>query len=190
MILLPFLNTCTDLISPSSPWLKTSAAMHASLEEVKVIVSVAVEGSPGPVRAMVRLGASIEEAIGVVVRQYGSEGRSPKLDLQAAASFQLHHSHFTLQSLKKSDKIGEVGGRSFYLRTNTNRYGPNSGTETNDGGFYTKLLNEIDRHPSTEQNFSVSFCSHPFLAAIALKFNAFERRTKKICRIMACFLCA
>lgn len=63
-----------------------------------MVVSVTVEGSPGPVRAMVRLGASIDEAIAVVVDKYGREGRSPKLDPEAAASFQLHHSHFSLQS--------------------------------------------------------------------------------------------
>lgn len=67
-------------------------------EEVKVVVNVTVEGSPGPVRAMVRLGASVEEAIGVVLDRYGREGRTPKLDSSAASSFQLHHSHFSLHS--------------------------------------------------------------------------------------------
>lgn len=68
-------------------------------ERAKVVVSVTVEGSPGPVRAMVRMGASVEEAIAAVVDKYSSEGRSPLLDRQAADSFQLHHSHFSLQSM-------------------------------------------------------------------------------------------
>lgn len=63
-----------------------------------MVVSVAVEGSPGPVKAMVRLAGSVEEAIAVVVDQYGREGRSPRLSHQAAAAFELHHSHFSLHS--------------------------------------------------------------------------------------------
>jgi hypothetical protein len=63
-----------------------------------VVVSVTVEGSVGPVKAMVRLGASVGEAIAAVVKRYASEGRSPRLDLAAADSFQLYHSYFTLES--------------------------------------------------------------------------------------------
>ena len=63
-----------------------------------MVVSVTVEGSVGPVKAMVRLGASVGEAIAAVVERYAREGRSPRLDPAAAESFQLHHSHFSLQS--------------------------------------------------------------------------------------------
>jgi hypothetical protein len=62
------------------------------------VVSVTVEGSVGPVKAMVRLGASVGEAIAAVVERYAKEGRSPRLDPAAAEAFQLHHSHFCLQS--------------------------------------------------------------------------------------------
>jgi hypothetical protein len=63
-----------------------------------VVVSVTVEGSTGPVKAMVRLGSSIREAIAAVVERYDREGRSPRLDPASADSFQLHHSHFCLDS--------------------------------------------------------------------------------------------
>jgi hypothetical protein len=69
-----------------------------AVQEAKVVVSVTVEGSVGPVKAMVRLGASVGEAIAAVVERYAREGRSPRLDPAAAESFQLHHSHFSLQS--------------------------------------------------------------------------------------------
>jgi hypothetical protein len=68
------------------------------LQEAKVVVSVTVEGSAGPVKAMVRLGSSIREAITAVVERYDREGRSPRLDPASADCFQLHHSHFCLQS--------------------------------------------------------------------------------------------
>lgn len=56
-----------------------------------------VEGSPGPVRAMVRLGSSVEDTIRLVMDRYGREGRAPKLlPHDAPASFELHPSHFSL----------------------------------------------------------------------------------------------
>lgn len=64
-----------------------------------MLVSVTVEGSVGPIKALVRLGASVEEAIKAVLQRYKSEGRSPRLDTAVTTSFQLHHSHFSLQSM-------------------------------------------------------------------------------------------
>ena len=63
-----------------------------------MVVSVTVVGSVGPVKAMVWLGASVGEAIAAVVERYAREGRTPRLDPAAAEGFQLHHSHFCLQS--------------------------------------------------------------------------------------------
>nr|XP_034600674.1 uncharacterized protein At4g22758 isoform X2 [Setaria viridis] len=94
-------HTCFDVFAPDSPF--SSSPSAASLtkpsprEEAKVVVSVTVEGSVGPVKAMVRLGDSVGEAIAAVVERYAREGRSPRLDLAASESFQLHHSHFSLQ---------------------------------------------------------------------------------------------
>lgn len=68
------------------------------IQEAKVVVSVTVEGSPGPVRAMVKLGATVDETIGAVVSKYKREGRSPRLDWEREDSFELHQSHFSLQS--------------------------------------------------------------------------------------------
>ncbi|CAA7391731.1 unnamed protein product [Spirodela intermedia] len=84
--------------------------------ERKVLVTVTVEGSPGPVRVLVGLQESVGEAIRAVVEGYCREGRSPKLDPAAVASFQLHHTQFCLESLNKEDTLGQVGSRNFYLR--------------------------------------------------------------------------
>lgn len=62
-----------------------------------MVVNVTVEGSPGPVRAMVSLGASVEDTIKLVVDKYGQEGRSPRLDRHALSTFELHNSYFSLQ---------------------------------------------------------------------------------------------
>jgi len=68
-------------------------------KEAKVVVNVTVEGSPGPVRTMVKLGSSVEDTIKRVVDKYTEEGRSPQIDPNMASSFQLHHSYFSLQSM-------------------------------------------------------------------------------------------
>lgn len=66
-------------------------------KDAKVVVNVTVEGSPGPVRTLVKLGASVEDTIKLVVDKYSDEGRTPKLHRDAASSFELHHSYFSLK---------------------------------------------------------------------------------------------
>lgn len=66
-------------------------------KEAKVVVSVTVEGSTGPVRTMVKLGSTVEDTISHVVNKYREEGRSPKIDSNVPSSFQLYLSYFSLQ---------------------------------------------------------------------------------------------
>lgn len=64
-------------------------------EAEKVVINVSVEGSPGPIRILVKLSCSVEETIKMVVDKYRKEGRTPKLDKDLA--FELHQSHFSIQ---------------------------------------------------------------------------------------------
>ncbi|GKU95448.1 hypothetical protein SLEP1_g8808 [Rubroshorea leprosula] len=64
-------------------------------KDAKVVINVSVEGSPGPVRTMVKLGCTVEQTIKLVVNKYAEEGRSPKLDHNF--TFELHQSYFSLQ---------------------------------------------------------------------------------------------
>ncbi|KAI7733256.1 hypothetical protein M8C21_009723 [Ambrosia artemisiifolia] len=114
--------TCTegfslvkDLVLPYSP-----AKIEGYDKDGKVVVNVTVEGSPGPVRTMLKLGSSVEETMDIVKKQYNSEGRSPQLDQHSLSTFELHQSHFSLRCLDKSDMIGDIGGRSFYMRKSNN----------------------------------------------------------------------
>ncbi|KAJ6820304.1 uncharacterized protein M6B38_398410 [Iris pallida] len=166
------------LLPPTTPSRTTSFS-----EEAKVVVTVTVEGSPGPVRAMVKLGATVEEAIGVVVDRYAREGRSPRLDWDgegaaAAGLFQLHHSHFSLQSLNKSEKIGEVGGRSFYLRRSSGNDVVRSEGRNAVGGSEIELVN--GGHNTAP--------AHIF-SFIAQRLRKFKRRTGRIWRILTCITC-
>lgn len=72
--------------------------MQGYMKDAKVVLNVSVEGSPGPVRAMVKLGSTVDETIKLVVDKYSKEGRTPKLDKDEALSFELHQSYFSLQS--------------------------------------------------------------------------------------------
>lgn len=67
-------------------------------KDAKVVVNVTVEGSPGPIRALAKLGSSVEETIRLVIGKYNKEGRTPRLDKDATSTFELHHSYFSLQS--------------------------------------------------------------------------------------------
>lgn len=82
----------------------------------KVLITVTVGGSPGPIRIVVKLGTTVEDSIKHVIRRYDEEGRTPRLPKDAPSSFDLHVSYFSLQCLERSNAIGETGSRSFYLR--------------------------------------------------------------------------
>ncbi|XP_058190322.1 uncharacterized protein At4g22758 [Rhododendron vialii] len=170
-------RTCTDIFSSSESLPLQSPTKFEGAgyrKEAKVVVNVTVEGSPGPVRALVNLGSSVEETIRIVVNKYSEEGRSPLLDKHAAAStFELHQSYFSLQCLSKSEVIGDVGSRSFYLR---------KGSSTD--------------HISSEEIASASTTtpSPPpplfFLTAIMRRcFSKLIRRTCKLWKILGCMHC-
>ncbi|GJM84933.1 hypothetical protein PR202_ga00648 [Eleusine coracana subsp. coracana] len=181
-------HTCFDVFAPDSPFGRSpSAASLAKLnasEEAKVVVSVTVEGSVGPVKAMVRLGASVGEAIAAVLERYAREGRSPRLDPAAAEGFQLHHSHFSLESLNKNDKIGDVGGRNFYLHKNGG-----------SNGLY--LQNEEPDANSSGSEIALSCRGQPsrtpfhcqVLTIVIQKLDKIGRRTKRIWRFITCNNC-
>ncbi|KAG8070573.1 hypothetical protein GUJ93_ZPchr0006g41698 [Zizania palustris] len=178
-------HTCFDVFDPGSPFGRSASAASLSnrnpWEEAKVVLSVTVEGSVGPVKAMVRLGASVGEAIAAVVERYGKEGRSPRLDPAATEAFRLHHSHFCLQSLNKNDKIGDVGGRNFYLHKN-------------DGNNSINLQSEESNLNWTGDGIAQSYGGqqivapnpHQLFAIVIRKLYKIGRLTKRIWRLLTC----
>ncbi|XP_029154094.1 uncharacterized protein At4g22758 isoform X2 [Arachis hypogaea] len=153
-------------------------------KEAKVVVNVTVEGSPGPVRTMVKLGSSVDDTIKRVIDIYREEGRSPSLDLDAPSStFQLHQSHFSLQidfvasclvGLDKSELIGDVGSRSFYLRKSNGTSGMDS--------FHSESTPELVTHSSVPKTPSPFFLE----SFIAGKINKIVRRAKRLWNMIVC----
>ncbi|XP_056687409.1 uncharacterized protein At4g22758 isoform X2 [Spinacia oleracea] len=93
-------HTLDDVLSGTTELVvdSPSCRINAGYEkDAKVLITVTVEGSPGPIRTLVKLGTSVEETIKLVVQKYGEEGRTPRLD-KGSVSFDMHVSYFSLQS--------------------------------------------------------------------------------------------
>ncbi|XP_015083757.1 uncharacterized protein At4g22758 isoform X1 [Solanum pennellii] len=154
-------QTCSDLFVSPDYLISGSPPnfQKGYKKDAKVVVNVTVEGSPGAVRTMVKLGSSVDETIRLVIDKYSEEGRTPRLDKNRDdSSFQLYQSHFSLQSLSNTDVIGDVGSRSFYLRkSNNNGSNPeitsdqiapvraNSQSLIVFDGFFRRKINKIFR---------------------------------------------
>ncbi|KAI4364871.1 hypothetical protein MLD38_020904 [Melastoma candidum] len=163
-------HTSTDVLGPCPSSLRNSEGYN---KDAKVVVNVTVEGSPGPIRTMVRLGCSVEDAIMAVVDRYGQEGRTPRLERDAVNGYELHHSYFSLQSLEKSDCIGEVGSRSFYLRTSSKN------TIILPGSSETALHSPMNTPPVIPPLFMVS-------TFVARKAGKIMRRARKLWKVIIC----
>lgn len=182
-------ETCTDVYaaalapSLSSSSLAGMASPPPSYEgpkgDAKVVVNVTVEGSPGPIRAMVRLGSSVEDTIRLVMDRYGQEGRAPRLlPHDALASFELHPSHFSLHGLDRSELIGDVGSRSFYLRRSGNGRGTSEASASSS-------VPEVALAKSASPPIPPSLFLAPTF--VARRIGKIIRRTPKLWRFFICF---
>ncbi|CAK9311044.1 unnamed protein product [Citrullus colocynthis] len=165
----------------SSPLLIPSPSpfLQGYKKDAKVVINVTVEGSPGPVRTMVKLGSSVDDTIKLVVAKYGEEGRTPKLEPTGSpSSFELHHSYFSLHSLDRREIIGEIGSRSFYLRKTHSSHGKNEGESST-----------ASAQRSTKETRDVALPIPPgFLISsfIARKMSKIVRRTRKLWNFIVC----
>nr|GMD78579.1 uncharacterized protein At4g22758 [Ipomoea batatas] len=144
-------------------------------KESKVVVNVTFEGCPGPVRTMVKLGTSVDETIRLAINKYSEEGRSPHLNTNGVSSFDLYHSYFSLQSLSKSELIGDVGSRSFYLRKSSSK---------------SMMRGEVSRVSTTSLNSDSDDVSNSLAEFFSRKINKILRRSGKLCHFFGCFQCS
>ncbi|KDP25586.1 hypothetical protein JCGZ_20742 [Jatropha curcas] len=177
---LPRPHICIDVFD-SSPSLMAFSPKRSEgyKKDAKVVVNITVEGSPGPLRTMVKLGSSVQDTIKLVVDKYCEEGRTPKLDKDATSSYELHHSYFSLQSLDKSELIGDIGSRSFYLRRSS------SNRSSNGSSSHCISENVVVRENSPPPIPPPAFLLSNFLAR---KFGKIVRRTRKLCKVLVCWL--
>ncbi|XP_042501289.1 uncharacterized protein At4g22758-like [Macadamia integrifolia] len=188
-------QTCMDVFtSPFGSPIPSPSPRSADVysKDAKVVVTVTVEGSPGPLRTMVKLGSSVEDTIKVVVDKYRDERRTPHLDRDAASSFQLHHSYFSLDSLDKAQTIGEAGNRSFYLRTSS--FSRESSFNSDGGGVASSNTDVMAQVVSVKAKTATpAIASLPLIIFsqdfIARKIHKIVRRTCKLWKLMGCVYC-
>ncbi|CAI9093836.1 OLC1v1029421C1 [Oldenlandia corymbosa var. corymbosa] len=169
-------QTCTDIFS-SPDYVSFHSPPRKSLEgyktDSKVVINVTVEGSPGPVRVLVKLGSSVEETIKLVVNKYIEEGRTPYLDKEAVSTFELHNSYFSLECMDKADTIGDAGSRNFYLRKRSSSQSSSSSLSPDshsDGAGYRLYCSPL----ISLQN------------SICRKINKMVRKTHKLWKLLGC----
>ncbi|XP_075505793.1 uncharacterized protein At4g22758-like [Primulina tabacum] len=154
-------------------------------KDAKVVVKVTVEGSAGPIQTLVKLGSNVEETINLVITKYNEEGRIPPLDKHSASTCQLHQSYFSLHSLSKSDLIGDIGSRSFYLRKHSSDQLHNANGEENAiNSSYrvdVKMSSSCNQSPVSSSSFA-SFFFYRDIKKIFL-------RTRKFCNFFGCIPC-
>lgn len=171
-------QTCADVFASSSSLMALSppsgVEMQGYKKDAKVVVNVTVEGSPGPIRTMVKLGSSVDDTIKVVVDKYNEEGRTPKLHKDSASSFELHPSYFSLQSLDKSELIGDAGSRSFYLRRSGSNCSSNGSLFSTNSEIAPESMGSPPPPPFSLPTF------------IARKFGKIVRRAHKLWKVVIC----
>ncbi|KAG6688843.1 hypothetical protein I3842_11G145300 [Carya illinoinensis] len=170
-------HTFTDVFASSPSLLGLSPQRYEGYrKDAKVVVNITVEGSPGPVRTLVKLGASVEDTIKLVVDKYSEEGRTPKLHRDAASSFELHHSYFSLKCLDKSEMIGDAGSRSFYLRKSSSQHRSNEPSPCT-----TEIVPAREGSPPPIPPSAFLLPSF-----IAQKISKIVRRTRRLWKLLVC----
>ncbi|KAK1271130.1 hypothetical protein QJS04_geneDACA004243 [Acorus gramineus] len=80
----------------------------------RILVTVNVLGSAGPLRFVVDEGVLVAEVIAITLRMYAKEGRLPVLGSNIGDFF-LYCAHAQCDALSPLDTIGSNGGRNFVL---------------------------------------------------------------------------
>ncbi|KAG6788427.1 hypothetical protein POTOM_004493 [Populus tomentosa] len=166
-------HTCTDVLA-SSPSLivPTNFSPRSSLDQ---------KGVQGQLRTMV-IGSNVEDTVKLVGDKYSEEGRTPKLDKNAASTCELHHSYFSLRSLDKSELAGDVGSRSFYLRSS-------SSNRRSDGGSASSITETVSGRANPPPPPPPPISCPPFLIPefFASKFGKIVRRTLQPWKVLVCW---
>ncbi|WCJ41710.1 hypothetical protein M5689_022560 [Euphorbia peplus] len=80
----------------------------------KLLLNVTIQGSVGAVQVLMSPESTVGDLIAAAIRQYTKEGRRPIISVDPAR-FDLHYSQFSLESLKRDEKLMTLGSRNFFL---------------------------------------------------------------------------
>ncbi|XP_078442422.1 uncharacterized protein LOC144712111 [Wolffia australiana] len=82
----------------------------------KLLLKVTVQRNLWPVLVVMSPESSVEDLIKASVAAYVGEGRRPALQERDSVAFELHYSQFCMESLRRDEKVMNLGSRSFFLR--------------------------------------------------------------------------
>uniref|UniRef100_A0A0A9GDQ8 DUF7054 domain-containing protein n=1 Tax=Arundo donax TaxID=35708 RepID=A0A0A9GDQ8_ARUDO len=99
----------------------------------KVLVSVSVQRSMWPLNVMASAEWRVADLVAAAVGLYVKEGRRPPLPSADPADFGLHYSQFSLESLDPSEKVMDLGSRSFFLCPKSLATGQVASSSPSDG---------------------------------------------------------
>ncbi|XP_059278195.1 uncharacterized protein At4g22758-like [Lycium ferocissimum] len=85
------------------------------MKMMKLLVNVTIQRSVGPVQVLISLESTVVDLIAAALQQYSKEGRRPVLSSIDAADYDLHYSQFSLESLKREEKLNASGSRNFFM---------------------------------------------------------------------------
>ncbi|KAE9620598.1 hypothetical protein Lal_00019343 [Lupinus albus] len=94
---------------------KTVAEVVFPRQPPKLLVKVTMMGSLGPVQVVLPPESAVGDLVAAAVRQFVKEGRRPFLPSTDPSNFDLHYSQFSLESLNRREKLGELGSRNFFM---------------------------------------------------------------------------
>jgi hypothetical protein len=108
-------------------------------------------------------------------------GVCPFCDLSAKLCGEVTSRFLFLSGLNKDDKIGDVGGRNFYLHKNDGSKGlvlqsEESGVNFSGGAITQSYGGALAGVP----------CHHQFFAIVSKKLDKIGRRTKRVWRFLTC----
>ncbi|XAR59679.1 hypothetical protein NMG60_11015600 [Bertholletia excelsa] len=81
----------------------------------KLLLNVVIQRSLGAVQVLMSPESSVGDLIAATLWQYAKEGRRPILPSVDPTGFDLHYSQFSLESLRREEKLMSLGSRNFFL---------------------------------------------------------------------------
>ncbi|PHT58155.1 hypothetical protein CQW23_00518 [Capsicum baccatum] len=81
----------------------------------KLLLNVNIQNSLGPVHLVMSPENTVGELIKAAIEIYVKEKRRPLLSSSDPLCYQLHYSQFSLESLKREEKLANLGCRSFFV---------------------------------------------------------------------------
>ncbi|AES94192.1 hypothetical protein MtrunA17_Chr5g0398651 [Medicago truncatula] len=95
--------------------LDTTESNDSLLRPSKLLLNVSIENTLGAIQVLMLPEDTVGQLVKVALMTYDKEKRRPLLKDTDPNRYQLHYSPFTLESLKVSEKLKNLGSRNFFL---------------------------------------------------------------------------